>query len=1259
MQQVSTQPILDMQFQGLHWIEASAGTGKTFTLSSLMVRILLEKYLPKQVIATTFTRKAAAELKSRIRSRLQQSLQLFNQCRELPETEIQQLATQQSDPLLCFILKAYATQIGYACERLKLVIDQLDELFVGTLDSFSQKLLREFRFESGKIEQAQITDDSPRYIEQLIHDTLRQWMQQQPQALLDAMLNAGYLKASHYYHDLVEQRLNFGSATLQAPQLNDVDLQRMQQLCDQLLTHSYETLLLALQPFYAEQGAYVKQVNGTKFRNGRFQRIFTQSIPAIYTGLAQFGAAYWGNYALAQARDDVQVLVNACAQQQVFKKATDATVQQQFYENEQLQQFLQAMDALFNFMVQLQQQEQYLKYHIAQQVKAALPQLLQQKGETTFSQQIRQLSEALSGEQGAVFARSIHARYPLILVDEFQDTNQDQDNMLAQIWRHSERLQQGCMIMVGDRKQAIYGFRGGDMLTFLKAQQDVTQKAGRHYHLVHNHRSVAPLVTVVDALFQCQPDFGEQVQYTPVQAGPRPHPDLLDQQQVNPTPLRWLQLENKQHEAEQVAWKIQDLLNQAIAGHLYFAENPAKALDVNDIAVLSKNHSALDQVQYALDKMGIAYHRPSKRSVFASDVAQDVAAVLTAILEPYHEAKVRRALLSRLIGLDLTALFELQQQSDGLVQYIAAFDQLREQWLKQGFFAAWQSFLNQFQVWQQLVARSGRQHERRVVNLRHLSELLSQHSAQYSGAQSLYQWYMKQLQQAGQREWELERKLSSEAGVQLLTIHQSKGLEFKIVFLLGADSSFREPNKQLTFSSQQRSDPQSGKVVFERILNIHDKAQDADLAEQDQARAQAEQHRLWYVALTRASYRVYAMMADAKSTSGLAFWRGQGEHCFQHPLSVVEALLRERPIPLKAEQQVSNTVLYAQPLPLQRFYPRSKTSFSYLAQHLPRPHLQDQHALALRPQGQADDEQSNVVFAQTWVDATPAVEQTALHWIQANFPKGTVAGNFLHEIMEQIDFQDQRLWQQDLERRFKNHYPQLWQTLVSHYLRDFSNQQQPNQQLNQEHLDQERPDQEQKSKAELLAAMQQWLHRVVHTPLLQGFCLKDLPAAHYRSEFPFHLALSDRVFPLQRIQQLFAEYGLEMPTFQDAQTARYLNGSIDLLFYDGQRYHIADYKSNFLGQTWQDYHATAVQANMTHASYWLQAALYLVALHRYLKVHLQGYQMQRDLGGASYLYLRGMNGEAAQGYYNWAAPHELILRLDAILGYFNQQQLST
>ena len=1235
---VSIQPIEDMTFTGLHWIEASAGTGKTYTLSSLMVRILLEKYLPKDIIATTFTRKASAELKSRIRIRLQESLRYFEACRDLTEQEVLAKAAKESDPLFSKLLRTFATKIAHACERLKLVIDQLDDLFVGTLDSFSQKLLREFAFESGKIERAEITDDAKSYSHQLIHDVLREWIQAQPQTIIDSLIFAGELHGVDYYVATVEQSLNFASAQFIEPQFSSADADIFQQAMVQLAQIQPEQLQ-TLEAYYLENGEYYKQINGTKFRGGRFNRIFAKSFPEIIATLQQHDAKHYLSTHLNSAKEDFATLIKVLREEQIFKKAASDNIQSDFYNHPLIQQLLKIYEDIEVFENQLHGTNTFLKYYLAQEVRKRLPQVLQQKGETTFAQQIRTLAEALNsgkgqGEQGQRFASFIHAKYPLILVDEFQDTNQDQDDMLAQIWRHPNRVKKGCMIMVGDRKQAIYGFRGGDMLTFLKAHQDVFGKDGHEYNLIYNHRSVEPLVEVVDTLFQRQIDFGEQVFYTPVQAGSRPHPDLMDQGIANPKPLRWLQLEDKKNEAEQVAWKICDLLNQGVQGHLYFAEKSGqRPIDESDIAILSKNHDGLDKAQSALQFLGIRTNRPSKKSVFESSIAQDVGAVLGAILHPYHEGKIKRALLSRLFGFNLQALIALEQNADGLSQYIEQFDQIREMWLNQGFLTAWQYLLNQYAVWTNLVATQSRDNERVVVNLRHITELLSQHSEEYQGAQNLYHWYLKQLTSPMEREWEMERKLSNEAGVQLMTIHQSKGLEFKFVFLLGADKDFKEINKTLNFSTIEHVNAQTGQTQKQRAVAINDSSiLSPEAIQQHNERALAEHHRLWYVALTRASYRVYAVLSDtkAKSTTGLAFWRGHPLEAFEHVGSTVESLLKERPFRLEKEKTEAIAQLHAEEFPKQRFYARGKTSFSALAQHLNRSQVQDFLAVAEQKMGSADDEtetQASIILS-----ATQDHISEPITWMKANFPKGTVAGNFLHEIFEHIDFNDQALWHLEIHRRFKNNYAPLRTELIEKYQTAFPNDEQ--------------------FEDTIIEWIGAWLQDVLSTPIFPDFKLGQLQAHEHLSEFPFYLALSDHILTVQRIHQLFAEENIAMPEFNHANSARYLTGSIDLVFFDGKQYHIADYKSNFLGTSQLHYHDEAVKSSMSQASYWLQASLYLVALHRYLKLQLEDYQIERDLGGATYLYLRGMNGQSEQGYHYWRPSTEFILRLDAILGYF-------
>ncbi|MGL5402873.1 MAG: PD-(D/E)XK nuclease family protein, partial [Acinetobacter sp.] len=368
---------------------------------------------------------------------------------------------------------------------------------------------------------------------------------------------------------------------------------------------------------------------------------------------------------------------------------------------------------------------------------------------------------------------------------------------------------------------------------------------------------------------------------------------------------------------------------------------------------------------------------------------------------------------------------------------------------------------------------------------------------------------------------------------------------------------------------------------------------------------------------------------DKNKFSGLAFWKNQGDH-FQHPYSADAELILARPQALQMQQTQQQRVLLAQTLPTQRFYSRGKTSFSYLAQHLKHKATRADRLANINTDFEQAEDELNLTESKNTATAQP------IAWIKQHFPRGTLAGNFLHEIFEQIDFQRPEIWVEEIRRRFKNTYQGLWFDLLGQYQNHFPAQENSEQQLYQ-----------------WIAA---WLGEVLATPLNEGFQLQQLLEGQYLSECPFYLALSDRVLAMQRVQQLFEEYGIEMPELLEAKSARYLNGSIDLVYFDGQRYHIADYKSNYLGAEQLDYQQPQIAESMSLSSYWLQAALYLVALHRYLSVKLQDYDMQQHLGGASYLYLRGMNGQAQQGCYYWKPEDEFILRLDAILGYFAEDK---
>src|SRR5690606_36657998 len=393
-----------------------------------------------------------------------------------------------------------------------------------------------------------------------IHDVLRDWIQQQPQYMVNNLYVQNLLKPVEHYTGLVRDALNFSKQLFQKVEPAECDLGKLQACITQLL-NIHEHDLEVMRRYCQESPKY-------------FHKSFLTKLTDVCENFMTWSAALKTQGGMSFFDAELQpILLNLCHLRrkktdfqpttQVFNKSCPEAEQQLILQHS----LIVAIDVLCEVKQdldeQLKQLTTYLEFHIIQSVQTRLPQTLQQQGETTFSQQIRTLAEALQGQQGKRFAQFVQARYPLILVDEVQDTNQDQDDLQAKIWRDANRVQSGCMIMVGDPKQAIYGFRGGDMLTYNKAHADVRHKQGREYTLMQNHRSVKSLVEVVDVLFQRQMDFGEQVQYTLIQAGSRPHPDLIDSGACNPQPLRWIQLGEADVEADQVAWKIRALLNQS------------------------------------------------------------------------------------------------------------------------------------------------------------------------------------------------------------------------------------------------------------------------------------------------------------------------------------------------------------------------------------------------------------------------------------------------------------------------------------------------------------------------------------------------------------------------------------------------------------------------------------------------------------------------------------------------------------------------
>ncbi|MDE2421792.1 MAG: UvrD-helicase domain-containing protein [Gammaproteobacteria bacterium] len=1249
--EIPTTPALDLELYGMHLIEASAGTGKTWALSALIVRLLVERKLQtRQIVATTFTRAAAAELQDRIRKRIQE-VGLLLQIAIDDSARATMRATDTNDVLgLSLLVKLSSKEKRKeACDQLKLALDTFDELFINTLDSFCQKILREFAFDTGQGEPREISEQEDELKQQLIHDALRQWRSQQDPRLIEMLVLTNSITDIEDHEGVVKTTLNFLSAEI-AP-VNHFTfapdaLTSFQSKMHDVDWSGWLEIWQRAKPYYYGGRIFAKNHESFPALVDLMQTITLEDLLTI-----------------DESRPEMKLL--SIFEEQKFSTNFNkdgngldwiqvhlASSQSQ-YVNDFIQIRRQLLDSL-------KQAQFHLHHHISVYVREHLPALLAELNETTFAAQMHSLAKALEGESGQALAQQIRHRYPIALVDEFQDTNSDQDQVIRLVYRQSihQAIEQNtlnktdpdapCLILVGDPKQAIYGFRGGDIHTYLSAKEQVNG-AGDIHALDQNQRSVVPLVQAVNAFFSENKELGEGVDYPEVSPAARNHAPLIDEGFENPTPLRFVQLTEDTDELKQTAYRIIELLKVSEAGRLHIE---GQAVIPQDIAVLAGSHRELSIVESELQAANIPVWRQSKTSVFQSSLTYDLAAIMQLMLSPYREDYFRRALSGLLIGKTLTELDTLEKQSLDLAEQQAAFAIDAQVWAKSGFLAAWQRIASRYEVWQRLAALGdageggsdktmlGQSGERHLVNLRHLIELLHRHSERHVGAHHLLAWLLRQIAKPSDRGDEVERPLPSHSGVQLMTIHGSKGLEFPIVFAVGLkDKKTKNPDVTFYLENQQRT------------LGFGES--DQALLDQHHEREAGESRRLLYVALTRAKYRQYLFLKFQKTSKtkgqespSFDHWLPNGAVDFanQHPSLVSienpiaqDATWKYTPPHAKMDQLATRDISQRQ------FKSWGMTSFSALVRDVEPAKLAA--AVDLPEYGEEESFEEETVLED--IAPSPSKGKAGMGMLleddsdtsnqnhpQPNLPlegeglrafdsddvrftfqRGANAGNCLHQILEYMD------------PRFDENNPEKWTNTFAKQMKNFG-------------IPDIEPD-----------TLVPWFQDILGAPLPRGATLASLKFNARVREMEFHLFLQNERIDGDAIVQRLAQDNIPVPNFNKTHAIRYLKGFIDLVYEHDDQFYVADYKSNHLGSTMSDYSVAAMQDSMTHSGYWLQATLYLVALHRYLKVRKADYQIEKHLGGAVYLYLRGMDAESNQtGVVHWQPDPQLILDVDELLG---------
>lgn len=1132
--------------KGHYLIEASAGTGKTYTLTLLYLRLLLnpwllhpDKSLPRlgleQILVVTFTQAATHELRERIRLRLielRQALELGDQ----NQSDVVELFGENSPPveLLDFL---------QASEQ------RIDEAAIFTIHSFCQRMLSHFRFETGCLQTPTLVEDDSTLKQQAIEDYWRtQIYTERPQRL-----------------DFIQQFCQTPQALLRYIQswLSRPSPENLPQVCD------LDTLI-------AEQ-----ELREQQFKQN-WQREYSALYEAVVDQVQRYTSTFVSRYfdqIHAWVADDTSVS-QSCLET-ALEKFAHRTLQ-----TKKLRKHAQPPDIAFTrqideFLQYRAQQKLYFFAHAIEHCQKRFTALKHLENKQTYDDLLTHLDESLSSDQGHALAHVMSQRYPCALVDEFQDTDAVQYRIFRKIYLESSSAE--SLFLIGDPKQAIYSFRGADIFTYMRARSEIKQ----HYTLQINWRSTPALIQAMHVLFtdrQGRPSFlYTAIPYVQVDAGQSD--EMLDSHDgAVDKPLTFWLAHSQTTEAlrQELALGCASRIAALLSTKTFLKKRRVQA---QDIAVLVRNRTQARVIQEALQTFGIAAaYLSNGESVFASQEARDVYRLLDAMLHLHDTRKLRAACATSLFQYSFAALNTLQHDDNTWAQEIEFFRQYAHFWSRQGILAMLRRLLFAKNISAALLAQP--QGARRLTDVLHIGELLQQAQAKYDGEHALLKYFQEQIQQPNHQAKNQQRRLEGEQHlVQIVTIHKSKGLEYPLVFL---------PFSCLVHS-QNSADPF---YVYHDGLTL--KAS-LEKIEHTQKERLAEEVRLLYVAMTRAICQLWVGVCatgkcDENPLASLLHlnasdWNTQTLDATLTQLASKHAQIAylDLPKPNAAHQHNTPTIdeeLYPRIMTKAADFSWKMTSYTELMRHQP-----------------ALTQYTTQAPVDLCVEKTRGSECSIF-----TFPKGAQAGKFLHRIFETLDFNHLDALTTHIQTHLQaSSFEMLWQDIL--------------------------------------------VETVTHTLKTRLFAdcrLMDLEARQKRIEleFVYNLGRSS----IQDFEQCARQYdalSARAPQLEPEQLHGLLRGFIDLVFEWQGRYYILDYKSNYLGESAQDYDTPQLEAAMLAHRYDIQYQLYALALHRLLAWRLRDYCPSKHFGGVIYLFLRGQTAPSRGVFFTQIQP-EFLTALDQL-----------
>lgn len=1174
-------PVFDLNnspLSGTVLIEASAGTGKTYTVAGLYVRLVLEENLRvEQILVVTYTKAATEELKVRIRDKLQKTRQ--------------GIITGASDDAFVTDLLRKIHDLETAFSRIDGALVDFDKAAIWTIHGFCQRLLHENAFETGTLFETELVADPAIYYQEVAEDFWRRHLYGAPPEFIGFLIHVQKIDGPAFFYRML-RNLNIPNLVVipqvVAPPLSQLDsfrrLRRQaaeewrqsRRIVSDLLTDPAlnSKLYGSLKPLSTPPDFTLRDIKVSTLATEMEQFVHpeTAGFP-LFDGFEKWTAAYL---------------------QQATKKGCIAPHHPFFRLCERLLSTAEVLRA------ELDRYWLYLKTAFYPFARATLSEVKLRNSVKFYDDLLLSVRGALEDQHhGRRLVNAVRRRYKAALVDEFQDTDTVQYAVFSRLFA----AENASLFMIGDPKQSIYSFRGADVFSYLEA----ASRAETKYNLHANWRSSAGLIRAVNTLFADveKPFLFPEITFEKGRAGGA---DTLEAKTF-PEPALHLWFLSPEGVKPLAKTEAVTLIADAVGDEIVrLLISGKKTLQPEAIAVLVRTNRQARMVKQCLSARQVPSVLFGAGSVFDSREADELLRVITGIFEFAREERFRAALVTDLLGVRAAELDPDAGNQQLIEERRMRFREYFEEWNRSGFMPMFRWLMVREEVRARLLGYADG--DRRLTNLLHLTEILHQQEEQSALAMNgLIRWLSDQCRSKSLRPEEHQLRLESDArAVRIVTIHGSKGLEYPVVFCpFGWEGSLIRDDQDIIFHARDSQ--------RYRALDMGSDQREAHIRAA-QTENLAENLRLLYVAVTRAQSRCYLVWGHIRGseTSAPAYLFHRPKcgpeqdvvACLQHWVSGLTAEERYADLASLAERSGGSIglskMIAAQTacLPPPTDGPVSMscrsfsgtidsswkvTSYSHLVfrrrKDVDLPDRDD------RPKSPPVDDLGRLTDAQT---------ATAGRTI-FDFPKGVRAGLFFHELFERLDFADLRPeYRERLVREI------LW----SHGLEEAWTQ-----------------------------TVAETVKRVLSMPLSGGetsLTLGSLGPWQRINEmafyFPIHPITPRRlgdIFDGAAEKNIPSVFPLHMERLSFAPSSGFLKGYIDMVFEHSGRFYLLDWKTNHLGSSIEDYRDNGLQAAMTVDYYRLQYCLYTLALNRYLQMRHPDYDYDRHFGGVFYLFIRGIN----------------------------------